>query len=156
MQVPELWQSLMFFIIMGSLIPSFGDFLYYYQIKVSKFSQMTYSMLELLGFVTLFVSTFIYNGLLRSYQVRSMMICACLVNLLGSFMTVLYTLNITFGMTPLVFVCLTSTITDTLYNALTTLPAMVLFAKLIPENVESSMFALLTGILNFSNLFAAT
>mmetsp|Transcript_13829 Transcript_13829/g.9785 ORF Transcript_13829/g.9785 Transcript_13829/m.9785 type:complete len:84 (+) Transcript_13829:219-470(+) len=35
------------------------------------------------------------------------------------------------------------------------LPAMVLFAKLIPENVETSMFALLTGLLNFSNFFAA-
>ena len=32
---------------------------------------------------------------------------------------------------------------------------MVLFAKLIPENVESSMFAMLTGLLNFSNLFAS-
>lgn len=51
------------------------------------------------------------------------------------------------------FVCLTSTVSDTLYNAFTTLPAMVLFAKLIPENVESSMFALLTGLLNLSNLF---
>jgi len=53
----------------------------------------------------------------------------------------------------LAFVCLTSTVTDTLYNAYTTLPAMVLFAKLIPENVESSMFAMLTGLLNFSNGF---
>lgn len=32
---------------------------------------------------------------------------------------------------------------------------MVLFAKLIPANIESSMFALLTGLMNFSNLFAA-
>jgi hypothetical protein len=46
-------------------------------------------------------------------------------------------------------------VTDTLYNAYTTLPAMVLFAKLVPEKVESSMFALLTGVINFSNLFAS-
>ena len=32
---------------------------------------------------------------------------------------------------------------------------MVLFAKIIPESVESSMFALLTGLINLSNLFAA-
>jgi hypothetical protein len=30
---------------------------------------------------------------------------------------------------------------------------MVLFAKLIPDNIESSMFALLTGLLNLSGLF---
>jgi BT1 family len=83
------------------------------------------------------------------------MITACLINMIGSATTVLYTKQITFGMSPLAFVCLTSTVTDTLYSAYTTLPAMVLFAKLIPENVESSMFAMLTGLLNFSNLFAS-
>lgn len=83
------------------------------------------------------------------------MITACFINMLGAATTVLYTKNLTFGLPPLAFVCLTSTVTDTLYNAYTTLPAMVLFAKLIPENVESSMFAMLTGINNFSNLFAS-
>lgn len=83
------------------------------------------------------------------------MITACLINMIGSATTVLYTKQMTFGMSPLAFVCLTSTVTDTLYSAYTTLPAMVLFAKLIPDNVESSMFAMLTGLLNFSNLFAS-
>lgn len=83
------------------------------------------------------------------------MICACVVNMIGAGTTVLYTTERTFGLNPLAFVCLTSTVTDTLYNAYTTLPAMVLFAKLVPEKVESSMFALLTGVINFSNLFAS-
>lgn len=154
-QLPELWQSLLFFVIMGALIPSFGDFLYYYQIEITGFSQVVYSMLGVLGFLTLLISTFIYNGLLKNLEMRNMMITACLINLVGSLTTVLYTKEMTFGLSPLAFVCLTSTVTDTLYNAYTTLPAMVLFAKLIPENVESSMFAMMTGILNFSNLFAS-
>lgn len=112
-------------------------------------------MLGVLGFLTLFVSTFLYNGCLMNLEVRNMMITACLINMIGSFTTILYTREMTFGLSPLMFVCLTSTVTDTLYQAYTTLPAMVLFAKLIPENVESSMFAMLTGVLNFSNLFAA-
>ena len=140
---------------MGALIPSFGDFLYYYQIEISGFSQVTYSMLGVLGFLTLLISTFIYNGVLKNLEMRNMMITACAINLIGSATTVLYTKQLTFGLSPLAFVCLTSTVTDTLYNAYTTLPAMVLFAKLIPENVESSMFALMTGLLNFSNLFAS-
>ena len=96
---------------------------------------------------------FIYSGLLKETPIRTMMIIACVINMIGAGTTVLYTLKITFGMSPLVFVVLTTTVTDTLYNAYTTLPAMVLFAKLIPESVESSMFALLTGIMNLSNLF---
>lgn len=59
----------------------------------------------------------------------------------------------TFGISPYAFVIMTTTVTGTLYNAYTTLPGMVLFAKLIPESVESSMFALLTGLVNLSNLF---
>jgi BT1 family len=38
---------------------------------------------------------------------------------------------------------------------LTMLPSQVIFAKIIPENVESAMFALLTGLVNFANLFAS-
>ena len=82
-----------------------------------------------------------------------MMIVACFINMVGAVTTVLYTRKITFGLRPLAFVVMTTTVTDTLYNAYTTLPGMVLFAKLIPESVESSMFALLTGLTNLSNLF---
>ena len=32
---------------------------------------------------------------------------------------------------------------------------MVLFAKMIPSNIESSMFAMLTGLMNLSNGFSA-
>ena len=81
------------------------------------------------------------------------MIIACFINMIGAATTILYTRNITFGLSPLAFVIMTTTVTDTLYNAYTTLPGMVLFAKLIPESVESSMFALLTGLTNLSNLF---
>lgn len=81
-----------------------------------------------------------------------MMIIALMINMTGAITTVLYTKQWTFGISPLVFVIMTTTVTDTLYNAYRTLPAMVLFAKLIPDSVESSMFALLTGLTNLSNL----
>ena len=96
---------------------------------------------------------FLYSGLLKEVQIRYMMISACMINLVGAMTTLMYVKDITLGMSPLVFVVMTSTVTDTLYNAFTTLPAMVLFAKLVPDNIESSMFALLTGITNLANLF---
>ncbi len=85
-----------------------------------------------------------------------MMYTALIINMIGAATTVLYCTNHFFGLPPVAFLCLTSTVTDTLYNAYTTLPGMVLFAKLIPENVESSMFAMLTGLTNFSNLFMSS
>ena len=44
-KLPELYRSILYFIIMGSVIPNFGSFLYYYQIKVTGLTQITYSWL---------------------------------------------------------------------------------------------------------------
>ena len=84
-----------------------------------------------------------------------MMAIACLTNLIGAFGSLLFLRNIMFGIDPYWFCIMTSCVADVLYNAFVNLPGMVLFAKLIPANIESSMFAMLTGLMNFSNLFAA-
>lgn len=151
-KLPELYRALIYFLIQGSLIPNFSDYLYYYQIEVSGFSQVQYSYLSVLAYVTLFLSMFFYNGLLKNQEVWLLMLCACLLNCFGAFTTILYTTEHTFGMDPYAFVFLTSTVTDILCEAYTTLPAMVLFAKLIPKNVESSLFAFMTGALNFATM----
>jgi len=82
-------------------------------------------------------------------------VIACLVNSLGACMTMLFCLEITFGIPNFLFVLLTSTVTDTLYQCFVQLPLMVLYAKLIPEKIEASLFAFLMGISNLSNLFIA-
>lgn len=75
-----------------------------------------------------------------------MMIIACLCSMFGAVATVMLIRGWTFGINPKLFLALTSTITDLLYNMIVRLPGYVLMAKLIPESVETSMFALLTGI----------
>jgi len=99
---------------------------------IAGFSLLTYSLLSVLGFVCLFFSTLIYNIFLKTVPIRRMMITACFLNLLGSITTILFVKQITFGLSPITFVVLTSTVMDTLVSAFTVLPAMVLFAKLIP------------------------
>jgi hypothetical protein len=84
-----------------------------------------------------------------------MMIFACLVNITGATLSSCLVRGRTLGIPPVAFLMTTTPVTETLYNAFTMLPAMVLFAKLIPDSVESSMFALLTGLMNFSNLYLA-
>lgn len=83
------------------------------------------------------------------------MVLACMVNIFGAVTTVFLTKGWTFGIPPILFLAFTTTVTDVLFSAFTLLPGMVLFAKLIPDAVESSMFALLTGVSNFANLYLA-
>ena len=154
-KIKELYKTILYFIIMGCVIPSFSDYFYYYQMDVVGFSKFTYAMLGVLGSATLMLGTFFYNLALQDKSLRCMMVLACFINMVGSVGSMLFVREITFGLSPLVFIIATSAVTDTLYSAFVTMPSMIVFAKLIPQNIESSMFALLTGLMNFSNLFVS-
>ena len=52
---------LLYLIIGGFLVPSFGSFGYYFMLDVVKISKFTYSMLTVLGFFCLFIGTMIYK-----------------------------------------------------------------------------------------------
>ena len=145
---------MLFFLILGSSVPNFNTFLYYYETEVLGITQIVISWLSVVSYAALFLGVSLYSMCLLSVQIRWMMVIACCINLFGAVTTLLFTRGMFLGMPPLVFLIMTTTVTDTLYNAFTQMPAMVLFAKLIPESVESSMFALLTGLMNFS-LYAA-
>lgn len=136
-------------------MPSFGAYLYYYQIEVTGFTQWQYSLLSLIGYATLTTGSICYSIYFKESEFSSMILLACFVNFIGASLTMLFCINVTFGIPPFLFVCLTSTVTDTLYMAFAKLPLMVLYAKVIPEKIEASMFAFLMGLSNLSNLFIA-
>lgn len=96
-----------------------------------------------------------YNAYLKDRETVIMMVIACFTNLFGSIGCILFVKQYYFGMPPLMFMLVTSTVTDLLNDAFQRLPGMVLFAKMIPSNIESSMFAMLTGLMNLSNGFSA-
>ena len=154
-KIRELYRSVIFFLLLGAVIPSFTDFFYYYQMEVSGFTKWDYAMFGVLGNVCLFAGTIAYNQWLKDNETRCLMVIACITNLIGAVGSLMFCRNILLGMDPYWFMMVSSAVTDVLYNAFVNLPGMVLFAKLIPANIESSMFALLTGLMNFSNLFAA-
>lgn len=128
-----MWRSILFFSLAGLIVPNFSDYLYYYQMNVTKLSKLEYSMLALFGFVALMLSSLLYNWCFKNVEERILLSLAMIVNFLGSVMTLLYVLEKTGGIPPFVFLALTSTVTDTIFLAMSNLPSMVLFAKLIPS-----------------------
>lgn len=70
-------------------------------------------------------------------------------------MTMSFCLNFTFGLPKFLFISLTETVTDTVHYAFVTLPILVLYAKITPEKIESSMFAMLMGFNNLWNYFVS-
>lgn len=61
-------------------------------------------------------------------------------------------MGFTFGLSTFWFVIVQTLFFDSIYQAFAFLPVYVVFTKLVPTQVEGSMFALLTGISAFSTL----
>jgi len=81
-----------------------------------------------------------------------MMRWSTLLGVLGCLITLVFAmrLNLSLGISDLTFVIVSSLITDTLSTAFSQLPVLVLFAKITPKNIEATVFALFTGVLNLS------
>jgi hypothetical protein len=111
-------------------------------------------MLQLVGNASTIVGSALYNIYLKEAEFTHMMILACFVNFFGAATTVLFCLGYDLN-APYLFTMGTATVTDVMYMCFVNLPLCVLFAKLIPEKIESSLFAFSTGLMNLSGLFVA-
>lgn len=132
----------------------YTTYLYYYYIDVSGFTNFQYSMLQLIGMITIIPGAILYNIYLKEAEFSFMMIVACLVNFVGAALTMIFCLGIDFGV-PYLYAMFTSTVTDVLYIMFINMAPSVLFAKLIPEKIESSMYAFSTGLMNLTGLILA-
>jgi len=71
------------------------------------------------------------------------MIIAIVVACLSAFFNLIFVLrwNLKIGINDIIFVMLTSTVTDSLNYALFVVPPLVALAKMTPKHVEATMFA---------------
>lgn len=132
----------------------YTTYLYYYYTDVSGFTNFQYSMLQLVGMITIIPGAILYNIYLKESEFSFMMIVACIVNCVGAALTMIFCLGIDFGV-PYLYAMFTSTVTDVLYIMFINMAPSVLFAKLIPEKIESSMYAFSTGLMNLTGLILA-
>ena len=111
-------------------------------------------MLTLLGFVTLLTGTIAFERIFKRYEVKQLKLWNSIIGVIGGFISLVFAmrLNLAIGISDLVFVILSSVITDTLSTAFNQMPVLVLFAKITPPNIEATVFALFTGIFNLSSI----
>jgi MFS family permease len=112
-------------------------------------------MLTLVGFLATIAASVVYNLYFKETQYRKVLVIACLVNFVGALLTMFFCLDFTFGLPKFLYVMLTATVTDIIWIMCVTLPVLVLFAKLMPERIEASLFAFLMGINNLTAYFVS-
>ena len=105
--------------------------------------------------MALFLAVLFYNKVLAKQDLKLLMVIAAFIEFFGASTTMMLTRGNTWGLPPVVYIIITTTLTDTLIKAYTKLPSMVLYAKIIPATVEASMFAIITGTSNLTKLFLA-
>lgn len=136
-------------------MPSFTNYFYYYLTEELGFSDLMYSLLNVAASVCLIFAIYLYNRWFKEAEPSIMLFVCCLINALGGLNTLLLIKGFTYGLPPDAFVFLTTSVTDTLSNTIRLMSGNVLFAKLIPLNIEASMFSILMGLINFCNFFLA-
>lgn len=124
------------------ITPSFKDFLDYYY----NFDPTLDAYIEIIVFVSVLLATIAYSEFLEDSGMKLLIRIALSALMINNILNILLTMNITFGMSKFVFVTIQTVFFDSIFQAFLYLPAFVALAKLIPEHVETSVFALLKSI----------
>ena len=150
-RIREYYQLIMYLVIGGLLVPSFGSFGYFFMMDVVGVSKWTYSMLSVLGFICLLLGSQLFEKYFKEREYRYLIMCEALVTILiapCNFMFVLRK-NVDYGIPDTVFLIFTDSVSDILSMCLVFLPMNVIMTKICPKHIEATSFALLAGVSNF-------
>ena len=150
----ELARSLMFFTILGVVIPRYDDYMYFYLTsdKYADFSKFTYAIIRMTSFFGSGIGIACFNSFCKEVSIKIMMVMACIINVLSALGQIMFLKGVYLGMKPVIFYALVEMVSDAFSFAFLTMPIMCLVAKMIPHSVESAIFAFFTG-LNILNYF---
>jgi len=92
---------------------------------------------------------------LTKLEFRMIFAIGCIIVGIGAGLNLMFVTNHTLGLSPFAFMCIANSVSESFYNAFIQMTGNILVAKLIPPNIETTMYALQAGLHNLSNLFLA-
>ena len=76
---PIVYKTVIYLILARSLVPHFGDIMYYFIINEVGFSKSVIAFITLTGFIALFIGSGLYNKFLRKIEYPNLMLSAQIV-----------------------------------------------------------------------------
>jgi len=142
---------ILYIIIGGFLVPSFGSFGYYFMLDVVGISKFSYSMLTVLGFACLFLGTLIYKAYFRAAEYRSLIMMEALISIILAPISFIFVLriNIQWGIPDMAIIIFTDVVSEIVSQCLVFLPMSVVYAKICPRRIEATSFAVLSSVSSF-------
>lgn len=149
----EIYFLVIFFVVKGILNPTFREFTYFFLLNVIGISKFMFALLELIASVCHILGAITYKAFFRTVDTRTMVLIAFITGSVGAFLNFVFAKrwNLDMGIPDIVFLLFTDVVFEALVTMLYTLPIIALFAKITPRNIEGTIFATLTGIMNFAS-----
>ena len=114
---------------------------------------MTVAVLKMIAFGGIIFGSVLFNLILKKLPIVVLMLVTCIIYCLTSGAEMMFLLEVTLGISPVVFFAVVSIFDAAAIQAFFAMPLLAIFAKLVPTSIESSMFAMLTGLINLSFQF---
>ena len=151
MLMREIYFLVIFFAIKAVLSPSFEEFSYFFLMNVIGVSKFMFSMLVLLGNVCSILGSLLYKAFFRKVATRTMILWAMIISTLGIFMSFCLAKrwNLQIGVPDMAWLIFTDVVFSMIAVITFSLPIMSFFAKVTPKKVEGTIYAFLTGTMNF-------
>jgi len=149
----EIYQLVIFFLLLATLNPSFNEFSYFFLLNVIGISKFMFSMLVLIGQLCHILGALIYKAFCRNVDTRWMVAFSLVTSIISNALNFCFAKrwNLNWGIPDIVFLLFTDVVFQIIGTLLYTLPIMALFAKITPKKIEGTTYAFLTGTMNFGS-----
>ena len=147
----EIYLLIIFFIVKALMNPTFSEFTYFFLLNVVGISKFMFALLVLIAQICHVIGALVYKAWCRGVDTRCMVLAAFIVGSTSAFFQVIFSKrwNLEWGIPDMAFLLFTDVVSEVVSTLLYTLPILALFAKITPRKIEGTIFATLTGIMNF-------
>lgn len=150
--------TLIFMLISRAVIPSYSDIMYYFMINVLDFSKKTIALLALASFSTAILGSFAYNIFLKKCEFRVTMVIAHITIGFAIMITYLLVSRISkevLGINDILFSLFTDAALEILFVAFVFMPMLVVQTKIVPKNVEATVYSVFASLRNLASDFVS-
>ena len=154
LKISELNLSVLYICLMGAIVPNVTTYLYYYERSVGM-EALELGLLSVCSAIAISLGAIIYSMFLGRLETRTLFGIGCIISGLSAALNLMFVKDITLGLSPFAFMAISNSVGEAFYNAFIFMTGNILFAKLIPPNIETSIYAFQSGLQNLCNLFLA-
>lgn len=150
--------TVLFIFISRSMVPSYSDIMYYWMINVLQFSKKTIALLALTSFFTAIAGTFLYKTFLKNFEYRCLMFTAQLIIALSVLVTLMLVTRFSkevLGINDIFFAFFTDATIEVMYSAFVYMPTLVIQTRIVPKNVEATVYSVISSLRNIANAFVS-